>query len=265
MTTVQDEKVSRAPARPRIRRPWSAGRWCAFYRANALALRPLPWDRPAELTPAERAAVAESLQDFQLGESSDGVQLQRRADAYALRTGDRDYSEAIQRFIAEEQRHSRYLGRFLTREGIPLIRSSRLDLVFRWLRHRAGLELFLCILLTAELVGKVYYRVLRRATRSVLLRGICTQLLRDEVQHLRFHAERLACIRRQRSAWLRTLTTLGHRLLLRGTCVAVWCKHRRAFRKGGYTFGMFRQACDQALTLALRQMDPREYQFLDAG
>src|SRR5262245_14611639 len=65
--------------------PWSSGRWCCYYHDNARRLLPLPWRRGAELTDAERAEVLPSIQDFQLGEQSEGRHLLRRAAAYAER------------------------------------------------------------------------------------------------------------------------------------------------------------------------------------
>jgi len=46
------------------------------------------------------------LQQFQLGESSDGVGLVRRAGEFARAVGAIGLPEAIELFIKEEQRHS---------------------------------------------------------------------------------------------------------------------------------------------------------------
>jgi hypothetical protein len=263
--TVEIEALSESPSRrqerDRSQRPWTSAEWVAYYRSNAEALLPLPWERGAELTAAECRAVAASIQDFQLGESSEGANLMRAADAYARRSGDHRYSEAMTLFIREEQRHAGVLGCFLDAAGIPRLERSRLDSVFRWMRRLAGLELFLCVLMTAELIGKVYYRALYHATGSPLLRRLCAQLLRDEIQHLRFHAERLASMRRRRRPLAMALTRLGHRLFLAGTCLAVWPKHRNALRAGGYTFGRFRRDCGRAMQLALTAMEPSNYDF----
>jgi hypothetical protein len=202
--------------------PWTSGQWAAYYHRNADRLLPLPWRRGAELTEAEREAVAASLQDFQLGESSEGRHLLRRAERYAERTDDPEYLEAMHLFVREEQRHARTLGRFLHLAGIEPLRRSRLDTVFRLLRRLAGLALSITVLLIAETIGKVYYRALRRATGSVLLRRICDQLLRDEVRHMRFHAERLAIVRRGRARWRVWLAHTGHRLLFAGACLLLY-------------------------------------------
>jgi hypothetical protein len=224
--------------------------WCEHFRANADNLLSLPWTEGANVTTEERLALAESLQDFQLGESSEGLNLRRAAAEHAVATADPDYVEAMRLFIAEEQRHSGDLGRYLDLVGIPRLKQSGTDNVFRWLRRRAGLELFITVLVTAELIGQVYYTAVYRATRCPLLRRLCAQLLRDEVGHVRFHTERLGMIDRRRPSWRSWLARGLHRMLLWGTALVVWRKHRQAFQAGGFGFADFWSAVWQKFRLA---------------
>ena len=244
---------------------WSSARWSAYFQANARSLLDIPWDEPVGLTEAERATIGRSVQDFQLGESSDGHNLLRAARAYAERSGDPAYPEAIRLFIGEEQRHARDLGRFLTKAGIPVLARSWTDTVFRWLRHRAGLELFLTVLLTAEMIGKVYYKALRKATGCPLLRRLCEQLLRDEMKHIRFHVERLALMRRDRPRWKVIWAQAWHRFLFGGTGLVVWWKHRPVFKAGGYRFRRFWAEAWSEINAAQRPIDPRDLGVLPAG
>ncbi len=218
---------------------WSSARWCGYFEANAKALLAIPWEQGVSLTDAERAAVADSVRNFQLGESSEGENLLRAARRYAERSGDERYPEAMGRFIAEEQRHAHDLGRFLTLAGIPLLARSWSDAIFRLLRRLAGLELFITVLVTAEMIGKIYYQALRRATRCPVLRRLCEQLLRDEIKHIRFHSERLAMLNQGRARWKSFLVRGWHRFLYTGTSLVVWWLHRRALRAGGYGFRRF--------------------------
>src|SRR5262245_36323231 len=239
--------------------PWTSEAWIAYFENNHRNLLRLPWERGADWTPDEQAALVASLRDFQLGESSEGNHLRARAEAYASATGDLAYAEAIAWFIREEQRHSATLAEFLRAAGIPLAQHTWLDGAFRWFRHRAGLELFLCVLLTAEMIGKIYYRAVHQATGSILLRGICRQLLRDEVQHLRFHRQRLVLMRRRRASWKLWLTSAAHRLFYKGTCLAVWLKHRRAFRAGRMGFFHYWRLCHAEWLDHRRQSAPDSY------
>jgi hypothetical protein len=222
-------------------------------------LRHIPWARGAELGPAELAALAPSLQDFQLGESSDGHELRRVARAWVARGGDPAYLTALDYFIGEEQRHGRDLGRLLARAGVPLLRHSWTDSVFRLLRRRVGLEGAIAVLLTAEIVAQVYYPAVRAATRSAVLRRLCEQIIADEDAHVRFQSERLAIIRRARPAGSLLVAHGLQRAFFLGTLLVVWLRYAAAFRCGGLTFVSYWRATWTAFDAALRRMDPRTY------
>jgi hypothetical protein len=245
--------------------PQTSSRWRDYFRQNGGALLELPWDRGAELTDAERDAIASSVQEFQLGESSEGKNLVRCAMRYAERTGDFDYVPALGLFMAEEHRHARDLGRFLDLAGVPRIGKAWPDTVFRWLRRGAGLELSVAVLVTAEVIAKVYYAALRQATNSALLRRLCDQILADEVAHVHFQTERLAILRRGRSRWLIAAGSALHRLFMAGTCAVVWHKHGRAMRQGGWSFGRFWRDTWREMRDALNRMDPASYAFTRAA
>ena len=136
-------------------------------------------------------------------------------------------------FIREEQRHARYLRDFLASEGFGTVKKSWVDTVFRKLRNLAGLEVSVGVLVTAEIIAKVYYAALGKATRSPMLGRICARILRDEEAHVRFQSERLAILRRYRSELGMMLTRLLHRALFLGACLVVWRNHDEAMRRGG--------------------------------
>lgn len=239
--------------------PRSTTDWLAYFMRNDATLLNIPWPRGADVTLAELGALAASLRQFQLGESSEGRHLLHAAADYAEQIGDPDYLAVIRLFIAEEQRHARDLGRFLTAAGVPLLRADWTDGVFRGLRRLAGLEAILCILLVAELIANVYYRAIRAASQSVTLRILCTQLLRDERMHVRFHLERVAILRRDRSRGRVAAAVFTHRVLFVGTCIVVWLQHRRALRAGGYGGRRFLREVMREFRAAVRLMDPRSY------
>ena len=186
-----------------------SGVWRRHFEHNARALSDIPWDVGADLTPDEVAAVSASMQEFQAGEYSEGRHLYQFARDYAARTGDYEYLRATRLFIAEEQRHALHLARFLTINDIPLIRTTFADRVFRRLRNIVrSLEISIAVLVTAELIAKVYYAALREATGSLVLRRLCDQLLRDEEAHVRFQCAQLRTLRKDRQA-IGQLLTLG--------------------------------------------------------
>src|SRR5215471_6667685 len=168
----------------------SSSEWLRHFESNARELLVIPWERGAELTSEERAAIAVSVAEFQRGERGEGRHLIRYAIQYAERCNDLEYIPAIRLFIREEQRHARDLARFLTINGIPLARASFADSVFRRLRNLLGtLEMSIAVLITAELMAQVYYAALHAATHSAILRLLCEQILADEARHVEFQAE----------------------------------------------------------------------------
>ena len=240
---------------------WSSDQWVDHFKINALSLLPIPWEEGVNLTDEEKSAVASSIQEFQLGESGEGAHFQRVAREYADLTADADYVRALRLFIAEEHRHARDLGRVMDLAGIERINHTWPDAVFRWLRHRAGLELSIAVLVTAEIIAKVYYAALKQATRSTVLRKLCDQILLDEEQHVRFQCERLAIVRARRSRITIAAKAAWTRFFFAGTCRVVWWKHRHALRAGGLTWRTFRGQAKQELRHALQLMDPANYLF----
>lgn len=241
--------------------------WCDYYARNLQRLLPLNWDQGAALSDEQRAVLIPSLQDFQLGESSEGRHGLALAAHYGEKAGDPQYVETVRMFFAEENRHAGMLKRYLELNGATTIQHSWTDFIFRRIRHLMGLETLIVVLLTAELIGKVFYRAVREATGCALLRRICTQILRDEQMHLRFHIERLRIMRRDRGRLRRWFGNTLHRLLFGGACLAVWWKHGAAMRLGGWGFKRFwndawrelrtaRYGIDEGRAAQATQIDP---------
>jgi hypothetical protein len=117
----------------------------------------------------------------------------------------------------------------------------------------------LLVILMSEVMALVYYAALRQATASSVLRRLCTQILRDEKQHVRFQSERLALLRRRRTILLLELTNALDGLLFVAALLVCWSGHRRVFRAGGHSFVGFWRAGWSAFRTIRRQKDPRNY------
>jgi hypothetical protein len=217
--------------------------WFEYFENNLWPA--MPWDSTYRLTTEELAAVASSIQQFELGEGSEGRAFIERA---WTATQDPHFVATLELFIKEEQRHSTSLGRFLSLHGVPHLQKHWLDQVFRRIRRLAGFELIVTVLVTAEVIAVPYYRALHDATKSDLLRALCRQILIDEAAHLQYQAGSLAMLRGGRSIIRRALTELGHAFLLHGSILAVWLEHRSVFLRGGYTLAKFRRECEQELS-----------------
>ena len=142
-------------------------------------------------------------------------------------------------FILEEQTHARVLGKFMEGEGIPRIRAHWVDNIFRWLRKLTNLENTITVLVTAEIIAKIYYRALKESTRSVLLKHLCDQILKDEDQHISFQCYTLNIFYQQKGKSRRFLSRFLHSILMAGTILIVWIHHRRVLKTGGYDFIRF--------------------------
>ena len=213
------------------------------------------------MTEAQRENVAGSIAEFELGERSEGRSLMAFARKHAQAMNDPDYVAAMAAFIAEENRHARYLERVMRDEALPRAEQTSADSVFRFARKLASLELSIMVLVTAEVIAQVYYRGLRDATDSTVLRAVCQQILRDEKHHIRFQGQRLAILRQRRSRvtiWRRRWT---QRALLAAAVLVVWRNHGRALRQGGYTFRVFSQEVAIRGERLRRIADPAGYSF----
>jgi 1,2-phenylacetyl-CoA epoxidase catalytic subunit len=193
-----------------------------------------------QLTDEECRTIAPCIQQFQLGEGSRGQRLFERGQKYGQAVNDPIFAEALDIFIREEQQHSRYLAAFMESQFIPCVQKHWVDTVFRKLRGLAGLEMSLTVLVTAEMISVPYYRALRGATGSAILRMICNRILDDEANHLRFQASMLARVASARAPALRRALGQLHRFFLLGTILVVWTEHRSVFEAAGYTFQRFR-------------------------
>jgi hypothetical protein len=213
--------------------------WSCYFLSNTTRHQQVEWAPLEPLTQQEQHAVVRSIQIFQLGESGEGRHFLRCAEREAERSGDWMYLRALRMFLHEEHRHAAYLGEVLQASKVPTLEQNWTDGIFRWLRHRAGLELTIMVLLTAELIAQVYYQALRDATTNQRLRQICRIVLRDEQSHVRFQAERLALLRASHSRVRRWLARCFEHSLFLPTITVVWFTHRSVFRAAGMSWSRY--------------------------
>ena len=219
-------------------------RWHDHFLENRDRAGVLPWHDSYQLTATELAAVARSIQQFQLGEFARGRGFVRRAASHPVLGTDSWFVPALRLFIAEEQEHSGILGRFLDRERIPRLTNHWIDEIFRRLRKLAGLEACATVLVTAEVLAIPFYQALRDATGSPLLRAICVRILCDEAKHLNYQALTLGLVRRPLSVRARAIRSKCHATLFHVTALLLWQQHGGVFRAAGWDFGRFwKDAC----------------------
>jgi hypothetical protein len=217
--------------------------WLNHFEYHAEHPRRMPTGIANELTDTERRLIAASIATFQLGEQSSGSNLLRAAYYFAQEHDAPEIARITELLIKEEQQHAALLRSFMAGHGIPTVGHHWTDAVFRRARQGAELELALSILMTAELIGNVYYRALEAATGCQRLRLLSRMLVADELAHVGFESDLLLSLRARKAAPLRVVKDQLHRAFFLGTALVVWSTHGRVLRKAGYGMFGFLKAC----------------------
>lgn len=204
------------------------------------------------LTDEEYRRIAGSIAIFQLGEQSEGRTLLRFAEQFAARRGLPALPQVTALFIKEEQHHAAQLKSFMVANGIALKKRSWTDSIFRVLRKLAGFEVAVTVLVTAEMIGFVYYRALARATSSRCLKTICRTMCADESLHLRYETQLLMTLRGDRAPFPKRLIEFLHRTLLTVSACVVFHDHRKVLVHAGYNLGSFVRDCRATHRMVMR-------------
>jgi hypothetical protein len=217
--------------------------WLDHFEYHSTRRCVLPPGKPGDLTAFERRLIGGSIATFQLGEQSHGGSFVRAAQRFEREHDAAPIARIISLLMAEEQHHATLLGSFMDAHGIPRKHRDWTDQVFRRLRRLGGFELYLSVIVTAELIGKVYYRALEAATGSRQLQTLCRMLVADELAHVGLETDLLRGMHETKSPAARWLATTALRTFFTGASLVVWLEHRRVLRSAGYGLGTFLRAC----------------------
>jgi hypothetical protein len=231
--------------------------WLNHFEYHAQHPRCVPLGLSDLLRPHERRLIASSIATFQLGEQSEGHALLRAVQRFAHGHHVPVLVRIGELFIGEEQRHATLLREFMQDHHIALKKTDWTDRVFRLLRRLAGLELYLYVLISAELIGIVYYRALEAATGCERLMVLCRGLAADELAHVGFESQLLLALRAGRAAPVQALVRFAHRAFFVGTAGIVWLTHRSVLRREGYDARSFLRACLSQYTFYLEPVGAR--------
>jgi hypothetical protein len=229
--------------------------WLNHFEYHAQRPCRIPAGLADRLTSGERRLIARSIATFQLGEQSDGGTLLRAAQRFAAAHQAPSLVRITELFIREEQRHAALLRSFMEDHQIPLKSSDWTDRAFRRLRRLAGLELYWHVLISAELIGNVYYRALEAATGCQRLKVLCRTLVAEELVHVGFESQLLLAMRARRPAAIRALLRATHRAFFAGTAVIVWLTHGALLRHCGYNARTFLRVCLAQYAFYLEPVD----------
>jgi hypothetical protein len=138
------------------------------------------------LSPPVRAALIRSLGRFYLGASSEG-RLAKEAEASDDPALDDAMRASIALYVREEGRHARELAGALRALGAPLPRRHWSESLFRRGRRLLGLRTKMMVIVAAEIVGVVFYRLLADHVPPVA--RMARAIARDEERHLEFQID----------------------------------------------------------------------------
>ena len=217
--------------------------WLNHFEHHALRPRRVPGGLPDILTRRESELIAGSIATFQLGEQSDGRTLLRAAERFGRSNEMPHLVRIVDLLIREERRHASLLRGFMQDHRIPLKSTHWTDRAFRLIRRVAGLQLYMTVLISAELIGTVYYRALESATNCLRLQVLCRTLVADELAHVGFESQLLLALRRRHGAFARAAVRRVHVIFLVATALVVWCTHRSVLRCAGHGARGFLRAC----------------------
>jgi hypothetical protein len=204
--------------------------WIDYFKHNSQQHR-INWDMQPSLTQQELESILQSIQAWQLGESSDGRNLIRASAIYAQKIGDINYVNAVELFIKEEQKHGNNLGKYLDAIHQPRIKKNWGDTMFRKVRYfNTSMEWWTLAVITVESTAQVFYQSLKNATNCKLLQQICTDILIDEAPHIQFQKERMEIIFNTKPNWQKAIAFYFYKLFFFSTSMLVWFAHRKLFK-----------------------------------
>lgn len=222
--------------------------WLNHFEHHALHPTRIPQGLSDIVRPDELRLIAGSVATFPFGERSAGRSLLRSAERFARAREVPHLVRIIELLIREERRQALLLREFMQDHAIVLKRTHWADRAFRHLRHLAvqrlgGLELRLYVLISAELIGTVYYRALDSATGCGRLRALCRTIVSDELAHIGFESQLLLALRARRAAPMQALMRAAHAMFFAATAVVVWMTHRSVLRRAGHDARSFVRCC----------------------
>lgn len=207
--------------------------WINYFFCNDQQRLEIDFSKESGLSEEEIQLIFPSITEFQKGEGSDGSYLLRAAEKFADELEIPEYQEAMKWFVKEENWHSAYLRKFMDFYHIDAKERSFLDKVFRKLRQLGGVKCEVTVLVTAEMIALTYYDALEKSTDSLALRGICRQMLHDEIPHIMFQSYTLGYFENGMKDKLMRVA------LMEITLLFVWGAFHKVYRAGGYDFIRF--------------------------
>lgn len=190
-----------------------------------------------------------------MGETREGKFLV--AQARAQLPDDAAYHKALELFVLEEGEHARLLRKLVHRFGGKTIRHHWTHTMFRFVRRALGFKFEIQLLVTAELVGTAYYRLLQMRTCDPVLDEVCTLILKDEVQHADFHADWFGDFQARLLPLEREIWSAQFQFLFTAAAIVAWIDHRHCLKITGASRAEFFREARRECIRFLKQLSQR--------
>lgn len=163
-------------------------KWFKHFKRNSLAPIRENMESISNLSDEKLTALHRSLAIFQLGEAGEG-RIAKQIDSVHIFGVNKAYRECIKLFVKEEGKHGRILALMVRSLGGKLLEHNWTESLFSFGRRLLGIRLKLLVLLAAEAVSVVFYKIFIRELPLSGMRAALIEITRDEEFHLRFHQE----------------------------------------------------------------------------
>ena len=217
--------------------------WSNHFEYHALRPSDVAQDASDCLSRDEFRLIANSIATVQLGEQAAGPELLRATERFAETKRVAHLARIIELLIHEELRHGSLLHVFMRHHWIPMKRSGWSYRLSGYIRGLTGLHWQLCMLISAELMGIVYYRALESVTDCERLRLLCRVIVSDKLAHVGFESQLLATLRADYPASLQPIIRSAHLAFFTGAAAVVWWTHRSVLLRAGHGARSFLRSC----------------------
>lgn len=163
-------------------------KWLKHFKKNALGPNRESIENISNLSEEKLMALHRSLAIFQLGEAGEG-RIAKQIDSVHIFGVNKTYRECIKLFVKEEGKHGRILAVMIRSLGGKILEHNWTESLFSFGRRLLGIRLKILVLLAAEAVSVVFYKVFIRELPLSGMRAALIEITRDEEFHLRFHQE----------------------------------------------------------------------------
>jgi hypothetical protein len=216
-----------------------ADQWLAYFECNRDNRAAVRFPQGITVSPDLREPLLHSLQRFQIGETGAGQHL----GEYARSIKNPIYEKCIDLFVKEEQAHAGVLAEMINAMDGTVISYHWSAFAFKCLRRMLGLKTEIFILLTAEIIGKVFYHSCSRKISDRQMSDGFSLLVVDEIAHLEFQTEFLANQLAHLPRPVRFGIALGFACVFYTSCLVFVADHRRTLSALNITSREFINEC----------------------